>query len=217
MNRCEEIDLVVWDFDGVLNRNIIDGRFVWANRLHEDLGVTREQLAQGLFSEMFPRILVGEVDLRDHLAACLQTWGSDRTADEVLEYWFSRDDLRDRDLLARIDSLRDGGVRCVIGTNNEVRRAQYIWERMQMCAHFDEIYAAGPLGLAKPDPRFFKAIEEAENVSVPEHVMFVDDSALNVEVARQLGWNAIHYTSSAQTAAELDELFEALLRSNEQV
>ena len=32
-----EFDVVVWDLDGVLNRGIEDGRFVWSDRFEEDL------------------------------------------------------------------------------------------------------------------------------------------------------------------------------------
>ncbi|MEL6563335.1 MAG: hypothetical protein AAFQ59_02740 [Pseudomonadota bacterium] len=34
--------ILVWDFDGVLNANTVDGRFVWADRLAQDWGVDTE-------------------------------------------------------------------------------------------------------------------------------------------------------------------------------
>ncbi|MEO1778575.1 MAG: hypothetical protein AAFU63_07270 [Pseudomonadota bacterium] len=34
--------ILVWDFDGVLNANTVDGRFVWADRLAQDWGVDKD-------------------------------------------------------------------------------------------------------------------------------------------------------------------------------
>jgi putative hydrolase of the HAD superfamily len=48
------------------------------------------------------------------------------------------------------------------------------------------------LGAAKPDPAFF--VEAAARIGdVPEAILFVDDSAANVEGARTAGMPALHW------------------------
>ena len=44
------IKAIAWDFDGVLNRNIVDGRFVWADTLEDDLGISVAALQKGIFN-----------------------------------------------------------------------------------------------------------------------------------------------------------------------
>ena len=59
--------ILVWDFDGVLNANIVDGRFVWADTLQQDWGIETAALAGYLFHpDRIGQIMRGATDLPRH-------------------------------------------------------------------------------------------------------------------------------------------------------
>ena len=72
---------------------------------------------------------------------------------------------------------------------------------------FDHIFISAELGLAKPDPRIYQAVEKEIRKDPPEMV-FVDDFIENVEAAREAGWNAIHFRSREGALAELAEYLD---------
>ncbi|MDA1062149.1 MAG: HAD-IA family hydrolase [Chloroflexi bacterium] len=69
-------------------------------------------------------------------------------------------------------------------------------------------YASHLLGLAKPDPRIYEAVED-DCGHAPARILFDDDAAANVEAARACGWTAEHIDHTGDTAAQL---LEALRR-----
>lgn len=84
--------------------------------------------------------------------------------------------------------------RVVCGTNtiqshweNHLERGDY--------AHFHQTYASNKIGLAKPDPEFFRVIMEAEGFT-PDQVYFTDDRKINCDAAASLGINAELFTSA---------------------
>lgn len=88
---------------------------------------------------------------------------------------------------ARLIELLKKKHRVVCGTNtiqshweNHLERGDY--------AFFDKIYASNKINCAKPDPRFFKLILEAENFPA-DKVFFVDDKKENCDAAKSLGIN----------------------------
>ncbi|MEP2889618.1 hypothetical protein [Tateyamaria sp.] len=116
--------IIVWDFDGVLNANVIDGRFVWADRLQQDWGIDRAALVAHLFHrDRIGRIMRGQIDLRDELQFWLTDAGHNIDADVFLAYWFANDALPDAKVVRHLER---SDATHVIGTNNEARRAAYL-------------------------------------------------------------------------------------------
>jgi putative hydrolase of the HAD superfamily len=69
---------------------------------------------------------------------------------------------------------------------------------------FDEVYASHLMGLAKPDPEFYRHILCAENCP-PEEAFFVDDTLKNVLAARNLGIVSFHFTEPSALEERLKE------------
>lgn len=88
--------------------------------------------------------------------------------------------------VARIaGALRAKGLRVVCGTNTfDAHYNHHVAHRQYDM--FNEVYASHLLGVAKPDPQFFRRIAEAEGVRLQE-MFFTDDSLLNVESAASIG------------------------------
>lgn len=83
--------------------------------------------------------------------------------------------------------------RVVCGTNtidshweNHMERGDY--------SLFDQTYASNKIGLAKPNPDFWKTIMKYEGFK-PEETFFVDDREDNCKAAANLGINVVQFTS----------------------
>ena len=67
---------------------------------------------------------------------------------------------------------------------------------------FEHVTVSGAVGLAKPDPAIFHRHAADAGVE-PAEALFIDDTAANVEVARQLGFHAHAFTTAAALRDEL--------------
>ena len=67
---------------------------------------------------------------------------------------------------------------------------------------FDQIVISGEVCLAKPDPEIFSVLLERLGCTAPQ-CLFIDDSSVNIQVARGMGFNTIRYRSPEQLKQEL--------------
>jgi glucose-1-phosphatase len=83
------------------------------------------------------------------------------------------------------------------------------WERFerdwQLPSHFHANFPSYAVGRLKPDADYFEHVLETLDVA-PEHALFIDDNALNVEAAARLGINARKAIGPAGVRAVLGEL-----------
>ena len=95
-------------------------------------------------------------------------------------------------LFHRVDevlpALAETATLALLSNTNAVHW-QTVNERSDVFRCFEQVFLSHEVGLHKPDPRFF-AHALAALEAAPENVLFVDDSAQNVEVARELGLDA---------------------------
>ena len=188
-------DLVVWDFDGVLNRNIRQGYFVWLDRLQAELGLDPKAFNQHVFApDRIRDVVRGQRDLLKVVADWLTGQGAVVGAEAFLDYWFTCDARPDPEVGALLDACTG---RKVIGTNNEARRAAYIEGAMGFGARVERVFASGRMGVAKPEDGFFEAIEEWAGVA-PGRILLIDDSAANIAAAHRRGWNGFHFTDETR-------------------
>ena len=75
---------------------------------------------------------------------------------------------------------------------------------------YDVVVKSYEEGLVKPDPNIFR-LAELKTGRNPQEIIFVDDSARNIEIARSLGWNCFYFDSrrAEETVQEINrEIFE---------
>lgn len=199
--------IIAWDFDGVLNRNHDGARYVWEDEFARLVGQPASAFGAFVFGEK-PSVITGEIDILDRLQEWTEATPCLITADEILDRWLAMDARPDADMITLVEQLGAAGHRQIIATNNEARRAAYIGDQMGMAAQVERIFASGPMGLAKPDPRYFQHIT-AELGADPDAMIFIDDRQDNVDAALSLGWNGFHFTD--QTRAILPDFLECFL------
>lgn len=187
--------LIAWDFDGVLNKGFQGGFFLWQETFEADLGVSAAVFADFMFgSGAFNAVLTGQRDLKDLLAAWKAAHAVPHDVEVVLDYWLSKDARPDDEVLRWLAACPVPGV---IATNNEAHRARYMWEVMGFRHRMQHIFASGPLGVKKPDPRFFAAIEDWSG-HAPEDILLIDDAEKNIAAAADRGWKTFHFTDATR-------------------
>jgi glucose-1-phosphatase len=98
--------------------------------------------------------------------------------------------------------------RVVCLSNTQAIHWRHILDHMLGADFFDACYLSHDMGLEKPDPAIYRKLAQDETVS-GEEIVFVDDTAENVETALALGWrHSIHHVSPDQTIATIKGLLD---------
>ena len=184
------IKVVIFDLDGVLNHN----KRKFSTMLEKEHGISVEKTLP-FFTGPFQDCLSGQKDLKETIAPYLSDWGWKGGVDEILNYWFGLEHNLDNDVIRYIKELRGRGMLCLLATNNEKHRFQYMVDKMGLSEIFDKTYSSGLLGHKKPEQEFFSKIFNGLEDIEKKEILFIDDSIENIEGAKDFGINAEHYIS----------------------
>ena|SRR5581483_6458113 len=100
------------------------------------------------------------------------------------------------------DLVREVGVATTTACLSNTNRAQWdaSIERWSMHTLFDRAYLSFDLGMVKPDREIFEhALADLD--LLPERVLYLDDNAINVEAARDVGLRAVRVVGVEQARA----------------
>jgi putative hydrolase of the HAD superfamily len=167
---------MLFDADGVLQT-------LEAGWLDELTAFGGEDFVIALFTSE-RRAMAGAEDFRDVAREVIGEFGLAATVDDVVGV--ANRIVVDQDMIAAVQRLRAGGVRCALATNQQNVRGAYMQTALGYADAFDAHFYSFELGVAKPDPGYFRAIVERLEV-VPGEVLFVDDKETNVQGAREAG------------------------------
>jgi putative hydrolase of the HAD superfamily len=187
------VSAVLFDADGVVQRPSRD----WRTRLTSLVDGDGEAFVADLMLAERPALL-GKGEFRDAVADVLRRWKSPASLEEALEpwHWFEAE----ASVISLIQSLRAAGVGCHLATNQQAYRRAIMQDERGYGAWFDQTFYSCDLGLAKPDPAYFRAILGALQVPAPS-VLFIDDNEDNVAGALSVGLRAEYYDLSAGVPA----------------
>ncbi len=186
---------VVWDFDGVINDNALPDGFLWQQTLEQDLGVKVSDMREQLFATDWLKIAIGEESLKARVEEILPSTGFTGSTDDFLKYWFDKDLNIDQALIGIVHNLTSSGIPSYLATNQELLRSRHLRQQSVLTHHFQQIFVSAELGVAKPDPAFFRMVGSAIGDLTAEEILFIDDRLENVEAAMEVGWQGIHYRS----------------------
>lgn len=188
--------VLVLDIDGVVSLAQPGSPTPWYATLKEDWGLGHdEELAPEFFLQpVFTEVLRGRLDLYVALHEYFEGKGLSDRLEEFVAYWFEKDAVIDREVLADADAWRQRtGGRVFAATNQEHHRIAYLRDHLGLGAHFDEIIYSAALGVCKPERVFFTTAQARMGVSAAQSILFVDDRSTNVDGARMAGWRALLY------------------------
>ena len=179
-------------------------------RLADALGFVPEPIAEfiGELHAVEDTTLTGALDFLELLPPALARWG---VADRALEVrdWLTLITV-DRQVLGLVSRLRQLGYQCLLATNQQPHRAHFMARELGYEQAFERCFFSCEVGLAKPDPRYFRAILSAMKLA-PEQALFIDDKPQNIEGARSVGIHAECFANAKDGRAHL-ALIEILRR-----
>lgn len=189
-----DIRALVFDVDGVLVTGHTDKGGWWHVDMEKDLGLNPDLFQRRFFTEQWGDIVCGRLGIEEPLAETLAEIAPQLGVEDLLNYWFQKDAGLNRDLVAALEDLRRrANVGLSLATNQEHRRAGYLWRELELEHHFDAIHYSADIGHAKPAGEFFASVEDRTGFDGP-HLLFFDDQERNVQAARERGWQAHVWT-----------------------
>jgi len=124
------------------------------------------------------------------------------TRDEFKAFIFdqSREFPESRAVLARVAKSSKYFLATI---NNEPRELNLLRiEKFNLRREFEAFFSSCFVALRKPEEGIYRLALEVTQRR-PEECLFIDDRALNLECARQLGMRTIHFQNAAQLSQEL--------------
>lgn len=198
---------IVFDFGGVLFRwhpptmlqrvvphlaHDVASATHWVREIFQDYGGDWQQFDRGLLDEAQ---IVASIVRRTGLDA----GDVQRVVDEV-----PRELQPIEATVALLERLRAGGRRLVFLSNMPAPYADHLEREHAFVRWFEDGVFSARVHEAKPDPAIFH-LAAARFGHAPDEMVFLDDHLANVETARTLGWNALHFRDAAAAESELRE------------
>ncbi len=90
----------------------------------------------------------------------------------------------------------------VLLSNTDPVHRKYGWQDYEFINYFDKLILSYEIGSVKPEEKIYKAAEEFTQKPPAEH-LFIDDIKEYAEAAKNLGWDAIHFTDYENLYDEL--------------
>ena len=190
--------LFIFDMGGVVTTTFFHSG---KSRFFEKLGVTAEEFNTFSAKADLHALDIGQITVSQFWKNYNEVIARERPELPRAEFDLFRlyfHPKRNEGTVALINDLRKNH-RVVCGTNtidshweNHCERGDY--------SFFDQTYASNKIGIAKPDPKFWQTIMMAEGFE-PSKTFFTDDRLDNVEAARDIGINAVQFTTAEELRA----------------
>lgn len=199
------IKAVIWDLGGVLVRTV--DRTPRAE-LAEHLGMTYTELDQAVFnSPSAKQATLGLISAHQHWIQVCQdlNWPVENLSEFQRLFWGG--DRLDEGLVDYIRRLKPA-FKTGLLSNNWSNLRHLVETRWQIGDAFDRLVISAELGLIKPEPPIYRFTLDQLDVR-PDEAIFVDDFIENIEAARKLGWQTVHFQSPTQALTELNAILQA--------
>lgn len=207
------VDVVVFDYGGVLTTSVSDSITAWLERDGIDPASFSRTLKAWL-SRSVPagspihRLETGELSMAEFdallAAELVGVNGQALPPLELLKGLFA-DMQPDPVMFALVKDLKSAGVRVALLSNSWGNT----YPRERIDALFDPVVISGEIGMRKPNSEIFSHTLDLLNVPA-QRVVFIDDAAANTDGASRLGLQTILHTHPETTRTELTRLIPAL-------
>jgi putative hydrolase of the HAD superfamily len=195
------IRAVYFDLGGVIRRTEYQAP---RQHLAERLGMEYEGLVKLVFeSETSRQASIGLISEEEHWAAVMRRLHLPEAETQAVREAFFAGDITDRALLDLMRSMRRQLKVGLISNAWSGLRPWIICEKFEDA--FDAMIISAETGVMKPDARIYQIALEKLGVTASESV-FLDDFLENVEGARLVGMQAIHFSQPEQALKKLKEI-----------
>jgi putative hydrolase of the HAD superfamily len=205
-----KIRAVICDFGGVLTSPLL-GAFV---AFQEDTGVSLEQLGEAMLAgsdqlegahPLF-ELECGRITeerfldlLRDGLTPMI---GHRPELHRFKETYFDAL-IPNAPMIDLMAELRGAGYRMAMLTNN-VREWEPLWRaKLPVDEIFETVVDSAFAGMRKPDHEIYELTVDRLDGIAAEECLFIDDTEVNCDAARELGMVTVHYRDNDQAIPEI--------------
>ena len=112
-----------------------------------------------------------------------------------------------RETVEILAGLRDRGTPLYALTNWSAETFALVRPEFEFLDWFRGIVVSGVEKQIKPDPEIYRILLQRYDLQ-PENLIFIDDSQPNIETARALGMDAVHFTSPAELRETLFQFLD---------
>jgi putative hydrolase of the HAD superfamily len=181
---------LIFDFGNVLIE-IDPARSIKAFQV---LGAPADLNLEADFFHDFETGILSAAEFRDALRGQLKWTASESSIDRAWNELLLEVPLR---TLAKLHQLRAKGYKLALLSNtnpihiDEVRRRLGPFGYGEFARCFERIFYSYEMGLRKPDPAIYAAVDRELGIASPAEVLFVDDNAANIASAAKHGWGTI--------------------------
>lgn len=194
------VKAVIFDVGGVLIRtHSRAGREKWAGRVRMSPAEFERFVFNG---ESGRQAQLGQKTNEAHWRWLGDYFSLDEASLAEMRRDFFAGDALNESLVAYIKRLRPAGYRTGL-LSNFTDSARRVWtEVYPFIQYFDGVVISAEVGLMKPDPKIYHLAVESVGVPAPE-ALFVDDFIENIEGAKAVGMQALHFTDPEAAQRQL--------------
>lgn len=196
-----EVTTLFWDVGGVLLTNGWDTAA--RRRASERFGLDRDDFDErhALVSADFEE---GRLRLDEYLESTVFHQPRNFSRQEFRQFMFNQSQPFP-ETFSILEKLAATDKYLLATLNNESYELNlYRIEQFELRRFFTVFFSSCFLGMKKPDRALYRAALHITH-RAPEECVYIDDRALNLEFARQLGVRTIHFRSADQCRRELSE------------
>lgn len=204
MTDSENLKAIAWDLGGVILRTEdMSHRERWEERFgFEAWGLHRMVFG----SDISQKASVGQANVEDIWRSLQAELAIDDSEFAAFKDDFFAGDRIDEKLVEFIRQVRSR-YRTGLITNAWPDIRQWIEGQWGIANAFDTIVISAEIGIAKPDPRIYHLFLENLDLQ-PHEALFVDDFIENVEGARAIGMQALHFRDPEEIVQTIKQLLK---------
>lgn len=202
------IRAVICDFGGVLTSPLLDA-FV---AFQEDTGITLEQLGaamahggERLGANPLFELECGRISERRFLDLLRDGFEAELGRRPELHRFgatYMAALVPNEEMIALMAEL--GATHRMALLTNNVREWEPLWRaKLPVDEIFETVVDSAFVGMRKPDPEIYELTRERLDGIEPGECLLVDDTEINCEAARALGWSAVRHEDNATSIAEI--------------
>ncbi len=194
---------IIFDWGGVLMRTVDDsGRRKWEERL----GLPRYAVDQVVHSSRaWRQAQSGVISDAAYWADVAEQLGLDPAALDAFRRDYFGGDALDQEMVRFIQALRPRFKTALLSNASPYLRE--LLDELDVVDLFDAVVISALVGVQKPDPAIYHIVLERLGLA-PEQTLFVDDFIQNVEAARALGMQALHFRAGMDWQTALADRLE---------
>lgn len=138
-----------------------------------DEGLLTQKEAIEIFDLKFP-------SNKDKIIKVMNEWNDTLTPiDETVEF---------------LKSVKQKGLNTYVLSNYQSEPFEYTKNKFEFFKYIDDFVISARIKLIKPNPQIYTYIINTFNIN-PNESIFIDDRKENIDAAKEIGFNVIHFTS----------------------